>query len=639
MEKQACKSLPLARKVEILEEVKAAKLSKAANPRKFGIAKSTLSGIVKDEKKILDAYNDGDFAPKRKRMRTAAHGNLEAVLIAWIRRARSDYLPVNGTVLRAKAEGILQRLNIDFSCSDGWLDRFRKRHELVFRSIVGEAATVDKAACDDWRLTKMTHLLEEYEPGDIYNDYETALYYQLLPKKMLSFVGGVCTGGKRNKLRITMLLGANMSGIDKLRLLVIGKAKSPRCFKNVKTLPALIHTRLTYHLPYHNLTQTEHTRMSVLLRKAQKLALGLPVRTATVCLERLGVTNTLEELMEAHRAAQLTRLRCTAQGRALLATLGFPPCPATLAAEGLSPAARARLTVAPIPRHMNPTRHSARRDHRSRYLRRAYPVGCDTVRALFTDASPQGVRGGITVVVDSDLRTVHAATKRGLTDVSILEERAVARAILSTSLLSSSMLIHILTDSQTACRHFLYNTLHPSTASLLDPFLSSTSHNFRLIWVPGHAAVPGNERAHALARDLSHRAPGEDVVNIQPAPYSYSTQLAELRLARQHYPPPHPSLTRRDAVIWRQLQTNTFPTPLFYSYLHRSLSPPQCPHCGDRPNLFHMVWLCQLIPAVPPNSNPTPTSWEERLTDDTATGQQSLVDRAKAVAATYGAPD
>ncbi|KAG0429354.1 hypothetical protein HPB47_023759 [Ixodes persulcatus] len=363
------------------------------------------------------------------------------------------------------------------------------------------------------------------------------------------------------------------------------------------------------------------------------------LKRPTVCLERLGVTNTLEELIEAHRAAQLTRLRCTAQGWALLATLGFPPCPASLAAEGLSPAARARLTVAPIPRHMNPTRHSARRDHRSRYLRRAYPVGCDTVRALFTDASPQGVRGGITVVVDSDLRTVHAATERGLTDVSILEERAVARAILSTSFLSSSIPIHILTDSQTACRHFLYNTLHPSTASLLDPFLSSTSHNFRLVWVPGHAAVPGNERAHALARDLSHRAPGEDFVSIQPAPYSYSTHLAELRLARQHYPPPHPSLTRRDAVLWRQLQTNTFPTPLFYSYLHPSLSPPQCPHCGDRPNLFHMVWQCQLIPAVPSNPNPTPTSWEERLTDDTATGQQSLVDRAKAVAATYGAPD
>ncbi|KAG0412943.1 hypothetical protein HPB47_009912 [Ixodes persulcatus] len=389
---------------------------------------------------------------------------------------------------------------------------------------------------------------------------------------------------------------------------------------------------LRLHLPYHNLTQTEHTRMSVLLRKAQKLALGLPVRTSTVCLERLGVTNTLEELIEAHRAAQLTRLRCTAQGRALLATLGFLPCPASLAAEGLSPAARARLTVAPIPRHMNPTRHSARRDHRSRYLRRAYPVGCGTVRALFTDASPQGVRGGIMVVVNSDLRTVHAATERGLTDVSILEERAVARAILSTSFLSSSIPIHILTDSQTACRYFLYNTLHPSTASLLDPFLSSTSHNFRLPSPVMSALMRSPEISHTgrLGKTLS--------ASNQPL-YSYSTHLAELRLAWQHYPPPHPSLTRRDAVLWRQLQTNTFPTPLFYSYLHPSLSPPQCPHCGDRPNLFHMVWQCQLIPAVPSNPNPTPTSCEERLTDDTAIGQQSLVDRAKAVAATYGAPD
>ncbi|KAG0430398.1 hypothetical protein HPB47_022728 [Ixodes persulcatus] len=339
---------------------------------------------------------------------------------------------------------------------------------------------------------------------------------------------------------------------------------------------------------------------------------------ATVCLERLGVTNTLEELIEAHRAAQLTHLGCTAQGRALLATLGFPPCPASLEAEGLSPTARARLTVAPIPRHMNPTRHSARRYHRSRYLR-PHSVCAGVLRSSWTLISGQSTRP-LSVVLP--------------TSPSWKNERSAGR-----SFLSSSIPIHILTDSQMACRHFLYNTLHPSTASLLDPFLFSTSHNFRLVWVPGHAAVPGNKRAHALARDLSHRAPGEDFVSIKPPPYSYSTHLAELRLARQHYPPPHPSLTRRDAVLWRQLQTNTFPTPLFYSYLHQSLSPPQCPHCGDRPNLFHMVWQCQLIPAVPPNPNPTPTSWEERLTDDTATGQQSLVDRAKAVAVTYGAAD
>lgn len=107
---------------------------------------------------------------------------------------------MNRTVLSAKGEEISQRSNIDFSCSNGWLHRFQKRHELVFHSIVGEAAAVDKAVCDDWRLTKITHLLEEYEPGDFYNVDETALYYQLLPEKILSFAGDVCTGGKHSKL-------------------------------------------------------------------------------------------------------------------------------------------------------------------------------------------------------------------------------------------------------------------------------------------------------------------------------------------------------------------------------------------------------------------------------------------------------
>ncbi|KAM7315199.1 hypothetical protein ISCGN_004981 [Ixodes scapularis] len=138
---------------------------------------------------------------------------------------------------------------------------------------------------------------------------------------------------------------------------------------------------------------------------------------------------------------------------------------------------------------------------------------------------PTGCARGITVVVDSD------ATERGLTDVSILEERAVARAILLTSFLSFSIPIHILTDSQTACWHFLYNTLHPSAACLLDPFLSSTSHTFRLARVLGHAAVPGNECAHALVRELSHRALGEQSATIrQPLSPTQLTQLSYVLL-------------------------------------------------------------------------------------------------------------
>ena len=44
--------------------------------------------------------------------------------------------------------------------------------------------------------------------------------------------GERCTNGKKSKERITVLVGANMTGTEKLPLLVIGKSLKPRCFKN-----------------------------------------------------------------------------------------------------------------------------------------------------------------------------------------------------------------------------------------------------------------------------------------------------------------------------------------------------------------------------------------------------------------------
>ena len=43
--------------------------------------------------------------------------------------------------------------------------------------------------------------------------------------------------GKNSKERITLLIGANMDGSEKLPLIMIGKSVNPRCFKNFKSKP------------------------------------------------------------------------------------------------------------------------------------------------------------------------------------------------------------------------------------------------------------------------------------------------------------------------------------------------------------------------------------------------------------------
>lgn len=59
----------------------------------------------------------------------------------------------------------------------------------------------------------------------------------MTPDKTLRFKGEKCSGGKLSKVRITVLVTANMTGSVKKKLLVIGKSKNPRCFKGVSSLP------------------------------------------------------------------------------------------------------------------------------------------------------------------------------------------------------------------------------------------------------------------------------------------------------------------------------------------------------------------------------------------------------------------
>ncbi|KAH6939821.1 hypothetical protein HPB50_021866 [Hyalomma asiaticum] len=79
-----------------------------------------------------------------------------------------------------------------------------------------------------------------------------------------------------------------------------------------KELLQLIHafviSRLTYALPYLRLLSAEKERINRLIRKVYKTALGLTHSTSTSHLLSLGLHNTLEELIEAHRSAQIQRL-------------------------------------------------------------------------------------------------------------------------------------------------------------------------------------------------------------------------------------------------------------------------------------------------------------------------------------------
>ena len=110
------------------------------------------------------------------------------------------------------------------------------RHNVTFKTVVGESNSVQPEMVASWFETTLPILLSNYKLEDIFNADKFDLFHQCLPNKTLHLKSEKCSGGKISKIRITGLAAAN-SVDDKLLMFVIGKSKAPRCFKNVTSLP------------------------------------------------------------------------------------------------------------------------------------------------------------------------------------------------------------------------------------------------------------------------------------------------------------------------------------------------------------------------------------------------------------------
>jgi hypothetical protein len=75
----------------------------------------------------------------------------------WFVKARSQNIPITGPLVKTKAKEIAEQLgHTSFNASDGWLQKWRKRNNISFKCISGEAADVNeedvaqfKAGCED----------------------------------------------------------------------------------------------------------------------------------------------------------------------------------------------------------------------------------------------------------------------------------------------------------------------------------------------------------------------------------------------------------------------------------------------------------------------------------------------------------
>lgn len=204
----------------------------------YGIGESTVRDIKKNRERIINYANSSDptsGVSKRKSMKSSTYEELDRVMIEWFNQQKTDGIPVSGTICAKQAKFFFDALGMegDFNASSGWLTRFKQRHGIPKAIGKGTKLKGDETAagefCDNFQEFVER---ENLQPEQIYGADQTGLFWKCLPSRTSAFDAEQGISSYRSSRdRLIIMCCANATGLHKLSLCVVGKAKRPRAFK------------------------------------------------------------------------------------------------------------------------------------------------------------------------------------------------------------------------------------------------------------------------------------------------------------------------------------------------------------------------------------------------------------------------
>ncbi|CAF1177590.1 unnamed protein product [Rotaria magnacalcarata] len=194
---------------------------------KFQISLGAVSNIWKRKCEYTNDYETNRNKKVKRKLKNDSSQEINENVYEWFVAQRAKNISIGGPVLQEYARKVGEELDPsnNFKASNGWLARFRTRYNIQFRVICGESRSVDQNTVDDWK-TRLTNIIEHYDPDDIFNCDETGLFYKLMPDRSMTVDRNDCKGGKISKDRYTVMLCSNWSGTEKLNPIVIANATS-----------------------------------------------------------------------------------------------------------------------------------------------------------------------------------------------------------------------------------------------------------------------------------------------------------------------------------------------------------------------------------------------------------------------------
>lgn len=202
---------------------------------KFSCGKTQIQAILNNKESIVELYESNMSSTSmltRKRCRESDYSQVNEALYNWYLLATSRNIYPGGHQLCEKAKQIAEKLNVsDFKASNGWLTRWKTRHNIKQHRVCGESGEVRGETVESWK-ERLPEILQGYSSRDIYNLDETGCFWRALPESGFGIKGTQCHGGKKSKNRFTVALIVNAEG-EKEVPIVVWKSEKPRCFKGI----------------------------------------------------------------------------------------------------------------------------------------------------------------------------------------------------------------------------------------------------------------------------------------------------------------------------------------------------------------------------------------------------------------------
>ena len=143
-------ALTLEQRVEVVKKSEKNNLSARKIAEHFGVGRTQIDGILKRKAEVLADYDNNQPSDRKRQIKLTGNEDINTLVWKWFQDATARRINVSGPLIKEKALKFAEDLGIaSLKASNGWLDSFRHRHNIVAGTLSGERGDVSDTAVED----------------------------------------------------------------------------------------------------------------------------------------------------------------------------------------------------------------------------------------------------------------------------------------------------------------------------------------------------------------------------------------------------------------------------------------------------------------------------------------------------------